>query len=235
MDTHQMMYSAMNRIYRRYVDALESISDRSITIDAAKLTLKLAMQDLADVAISAERDDADQRYAQLEIEICRANTDLNLLLAERDGMRSQLAQMDAENSRLIQELAVVRSWSVAPHTNGRGIDNDAFGTVITNAPVAQPQPAQPAQSADSLPAVPLTWPEPLNDWVEGLEKRRHDWRKLPRDVRWRLIANVVQQVKTSGDFDAHRPQWMTSARAAALTFGDGLWENVVERARWLNE
>ena len=192
-------------------------------------------------AVQAERDHADQQCALLEQEAERLKARLEQALEGQSGLVQQLAQMDADNTRLTQELAVVRSWSVAPHHNGSIIDNygDAFGTVITNPPVAQPsaQSAQSAQSADSLPAVPpaLTWPDPLADWVEGLERGRHEWRKLPRDVRWRLIANVVQQVKTSVAFDAHRPQWMTSARAAALTFGDGLWENVVERARWLNE
>ena len=185
-------------------------------------------------AVQAERDHADQQCALLEQEAERLKARLEQALEGQSGLVQQMAQMDADNTRLTQELAVVRSWSVAPHHNGSIIDGDAFGTVITNPPVvAQPS----AQSADSLPAVPpaLTWPDPLADWVEGLERGRHEWRKLPRDVRWRLIANVVQQVKNSGDFDAHRPQWMTSARAAALTFGDGLWENVVERARWLNE
>ena len=129
--------------------------------------------------------------------------------------------MDADNARLTEELRTVRSWSVAPTGNGK------------SHPAALLPSAQSAQSADETPA--LSWPGELADWVEGLEKNRHDWRKLAKSVRWQLIANVVQQIPadesaSSAWFDTHRPAWMSTARAAALTFGQNSWTRVVHMA-----
>lgn len=170
-------------------DAIAAADRLRGTVERLRIELETAID---------ERNVADAACAGMEAEVA--------------GLRSQLAAMDADNAKLAQELAILRSWSVAPH--GNGAITDDFGTVITNPPST----------------LTLSWPGDLADWVEGLEKGRHDWRKLAKPVRWQLIANVVNQVKDSVEFDAQRPQWMSTSRAAALTFGDGRWDKVVERA-----
>ena len=154
--------------------------------------------------------------------------------AEIVALREQLAQMDADNALLTDELRILRSWVTTPQIDA------SFGIVTTNGDMTTTATGKTRTVSEMLAVIAdaanvnatpgLSWPGELADWVEGLEMGRHDWRKLAKSVRWQLIANVVNQVKDSVQFDAHRPSWMTSSRAAALTFGDGRWDKVVERA-----
>lgn len=159
----------------------------------------------------------DNAYAMLDNRNNESRTEIA-------GLRQQLAQMDADNAALTKELAILRSYVTAQKIDATNGLIDDFDTVIMNPPAI-------TAAAAAVDGVALSWPGDLADWVEGLEKGRHDWRKLAKSVRWQLIANVVCQVRDSVRFDAHRPQWMSTSRAAAMTFGDGRWDNVVARAQ----
>lgn len=204
-------------------DAIIAAADR-LRGRAKKLRIELAAaideRNVADTAAGTlEREIGELRLLNAQL---HAHAHANQpLITEIAGLRQQLAQMDADNARLTDELRTVRS---SPHGNRDGAITEDFGTVITNPPTT----LTPMATANTAPG--LSWPGELADWVEGLEKGRHDWRKLAKSVRWQLIANVVNQVKDSVQFDAQRPAWMSTSRAAALTFGDGRWDKVVERA-----
>ena len=245
--------SDVDRIYQKYMAVFYEVDGTWIGLDAVRYALRAALRELVQ-GDSAELSSLRELVASLRCELAAAidernAADVECADAERDaaGLRQQLIALDADNAlltaelhtrrqmakdlefdnaRLTQELATLRSWVTAPTGNSHGVTDD-FGTVIT-------APGKTRTAPEMLAAVDtpgLSWPDDLADWVEGLEKGRHDWRKLAKSVRWQLLANVVNQVKDSVQFDEHRPQWMSTSRAAAATFGDGKWETVVARAR----
>jgi hypothetical protein len=158
------------------------------------------------------------------------------------SLRQELIELDADNARLTQELATLRSFWVAPKVDGIYFGIATNGDVPTNAqavtdaaPTAAPEARGEAE--DCLEGgAGLVWDDDLADWVAGIEAGRHTFRGLPRAVRWQLVACVVREALRVGsggqsEFDALRPEWMSTARASVLTFGDGKWERVIEMVR----
>lgn len=131
-----------------------------------------------------------------------ARQELTALLAERDSLRQQLAQLDADNAGLIAEVdRLTRLNSIAV---------SAVNQQITNGTGA------------------ATWwanlDDETNDWRISLDAGRRTFRQLSRRTRLLLGRAVALhigngQMPKQADFDAGRPAWMPTATSLCGTFG----------------
>lgn len=160
--------------------------------------------------VTAERDAADLRCAELEAEI--------------DGLRVQLVPP-------------------ARRGNGAGLV-DSFDSVVVNPPVVEAEDkADLTVVYDGL----SSWHEKVRmwfatdaqmlEWYDGIRMGRHTFRQLPKPVRWQLVCMVVNSLRnaetgewpTSSEFDKLRPEWMPTAGAAVVTFGNGKWQSIIDK------
>lgn len=158
---------------------------------------------------------ADLRLLNSQLhEYARTNQKLNI---EISGLREQIAQMDADNARLTQELRTLRSWSLAPTGNGK------------SHPAALLPSAQSAQSADE---TPVAWNDAMltglddatADYWHGIAAGRWTWRKLPKSTRLAMVRHVLSfgpeaRAMSMSEFDAIKPHWMPGAGSHPGTFG----------------
>ena len=223
------MYSDMNRIYRRHVDALEAISHGSVSVDAAKLALALAMRDLVDalpqttpepdreadgvvMALTAKLNEVtihlnklsaehDDQHEELEA----TRRELETLIAERDGLRLYRSRADLRITELEAQLAAI-------HGNGK----TPPAAVLVQAFDAD-QPSTDYTGLDWSSLSPQA-----QDYRIGLDAGRWKWRDIPRTVRLDLVRCVIRNAgeqPTQAQFDAIRPGWMATATAQCAAFG----------------
>ena len=253
-------------IYDKYAYALgEGVRELSrgnrIHIDAARLALRLALDELAESispilpTLSTENDrqrheferrqiNSQLRIGELEQEInslygwlAEHMPDATLVPASTAGavlavldkyrlsiealekeaaeLRSQIAQLDADNAALIRrnkELAdeLRRSQDHTAPANG----------AAANPPYVLPDDlplwAQP-QALDGLDSEATDW------WI-GCAAGRHTWRTVPKPVQLRMVRHVLSFGPESGamkmtDFDAIKPDWMPSSGSHTKTLG----------------
>ena len=134
-------------------------------------------------------------FAALSDDIMQAN-------ADRVDLRSQLAQMDADNARLSQELRTLRSWVTAPAGDGKSDPMSANVAAIIQKP-----------AVDSLSQA-------ASDYWIGLDAGRWSWRSVPRSVQLEMVRHVIAGTEshTKMEFDAVKPDWMPTATAQTQKF-----------------
>jgi hypothetical protein len=131
---------------------------------------------------------------------------LGLKLAEaerdRDALRQQLIALDADNAKLTQELATLRSWVTAPAGDGKSDPMSANVAAIIQKP-----------AVDSLSQA-------ASDYWIGLDAGRWSWRSVPRSVQLEMVRHVIAGTEshTKMEFDAVKPDWMPTATAQTQKF-----------------
>lgn len=180
-----------------------------VTVDQALAvhfqSVEEALVDLRHELASARLDIAARDALRAELDAARRQA--MALVVERDDLRQQLAQLDADNAALIRR-------------NG-------------NAPAPAPSMTTPPPA----PCLLLPEGEPdLMDYVIGLDAGRHTWRTIPKPVRWKLASAMIRSIWKNGllpsmsDFDASKPTWMPTASSVSASFGDGKWTVVCGKA-----
>jgi len=129
--------------------------------------------------------------------------------SERNSLESQILQLDADNARLTQELATVRSWVMTPHGNGKSSIASVEAQML-----AALDAAEDRRIRDDLSTI-------ANDYYIGLDAGRWTWRDVPKSVRLELVRFVIAGCErhTQSEFDANRPDWMATASSHVQTFG----------------
>jgi hypothetical protein len=208
-------------------DAIAAADRLRGTVERLRIELETAID---------ERNAADGEVASLEAEVARLTTAYN-------DVNGELAKAIRHAEGLAHDLATLRSYAIAtPHGNGKskpaageaeraGDLPEQYPPAIVAA-VEQEAAAEAAQQA----ALDVGDDAELHDYIIGLDAKRHIWRTIPKSVRWRLVKARLNSIWTDGklpsmvDFDADRPAWMPTASACAVTFGDGKWSIVCEKA-----
>lgn len=175
-----------------------------------------------------------------------ARRELTKLIAERDGLRQQLAQMDADNAGLTKRctgLEAVVSDVIQHHdalqqeidrlTRENTIAVDTVNSLLAPATATNGNSASPAAAAP-LPAA--TWWSTLddetNDWRLSLEAGRRTFRQLNKRTRLALAQAVARHVgngamPTQPQFDAAKPNWMPGGGGLAVSFG-ATWSELLK-------
>ena len=186
-----MTTNTVDAIYIRHQRSLMAVNHAD---DVVLFSLRLALEELAVMMAPPT--------------IVRSDT-------ETADLRSQLAQLDADNAALIRrnkELAdeLRRSQDHTAPANG----------AAANPPYVLPDDlplwAQP-QALDGLDSEATDW------WI-GCAAGRHTWRTVPKPVQLRMVRHVLSFGPESGamkmtDFDAIKPDWMPSSGSHTKTLG----------------
>lgn len=218
-------------IYDKYANAinnelLETGRRDSIHIDAVRLALRLALDELAepipptpstDVHTTEKLGTANLRIMELQADLERLQTATNAEVAE---LRSQLAQLDADNAALIR-----RNKELADDLH---IARNGTELVIKNPPFVDGNGA--AQSPISnLQSSMWTDPDMLHllddeakDWWIGVSAGRHIWRTVPKPVQLRMVRHVLSFGPETGsmtmaEFDAIKPGFMPGSGSHTKT------------------
>jgi len=202
--------------------------DTAAAIVAAIATLKSALEDNREDAASAHKE-------------------LTTLIAERDGLRQQLTQMDADKARMIAHLTTAdatidtlhqaiteRQHEIDRLTRLNVIATDTFNSLAerTNGAGANPTTApgwnrsHPAWSG--LPKADL-------DVIDQLTSGATTFRKLAKTLRRDLVIRVLRSLAVDGEvkaltYDKRKPDWMPTSGAVVMLSETGRWSNLLAMA-----
>lgn len=167
-------------------------------------------------AVIAYADRLRDTAERLRTELAAAIDKRNVAEAAYVGMEAEvaelhqhLAQLDADNARLIKELAILRSFSVTTPTGSNGKSD-----------VVNPQSTTPWDDDTMLTGLDAA----TLDYWHGINAGRWTWRKLPKSVRLAMVRHVLSFTETDAamsmsQFDAFKPHWMPGAGTHPITFG----------------
>ncbi len=211
-----------DNILHKYMRHLRRIDTGAIVhIDAVELAFRLAIEELeesmAPANTIAELGAANLRIMELQADLDRLQIATNVEVAE---LRSQLAQLDADNAALIR-----RNKELADELH---ISQNGTGLVVKNPPFVNGNGA--AQSPISNLQSSM-WDDPemlkllddeATDWWIGCAAGRHAWRTVPKPVQLRMIRHILSFGPETGDmtmreFDAIKPDWMPSSSSHTQT------------------
>jgi len=208
------------------VDSAIALALRLAIQEAHEATLENAQTEMSELrqelAMARENyrglrgnlDDALDAYEHLTTQLNDTNEDatsarreLTTLIAERDALRQQLAQLDADNADLTKKLAAFNGAASMPtpaaHVNGNG---------------ATPEP--------------FDWKHPIStelaDYWESLDAGRRSFRQLDKRIRLDLVQTALasfEQLPTQAAFNAAKPEWMPSATSICTAFACK-WEDL---------
>jgi len=210
---------AISTKYWGQLMAVRSETMEPFSIDAILLALRLAIAEAADSAIpesalvAAQNEaamlrqqlaDARREIDELSADLRGARVDLGItrygaseLTCERDALRKQLAQLDADNADLTRKLATANAVRTAPatiHANGNG--------------------AAPTQTAPANLE--------LADYWGSLDAGRRTFRSLDKHVRLDLVQTALAtfaEPPTQAAFNFAKPEWMPTATSICQSFG----------------
>ena len=202
-----MTTNTVDAIYTRHERALMTVGHAS---DIVRFCLRLALEELAASTPSMPSTNGHDQS--------QAERDRDALAAEIHDLRSQLAQLDADNAALIRrnkDLAddLRRSQERPAPTNGNGAAANPPYVLPDNLPLwAQPQ------ALDGLDPEATDW------WIGGAVAGRHTWRTVPKAVQLRMVRHILSFGPESGamkmvDFDAIKPDWMPTSARHTKTLG----------------
>lgn len=221
-------------IFQKYWKALLDLDIASEVDSAIALALRLAIQEAAEANaalvndmsaiianLRAQTPDeqrqieqsakiADLRYALNDANenAASAHRELTTLIAERDALRQQLAQLDADNADLTKKLAAFNQTASIQdvpvmHVNGNG----------------------------TAPA-PFDWKHPIStelaDYWESLDAGRRSFRQLDKRIRLDLVQTALasfEQMPTQAVFNIAKPEWMPTATSICTAFACK-WEDL---------
>lgn len=214
-------------IYTKYADALFAIGreDGQLQGQAVSLALRLAIAD----GVTAGRSLAAEEAATLRQKIERKEhllLDLQAVLdaatSERDGLRQQLMQMDADAAELSARLsAAEHGWAAAQ------ADADRLALQVVQQPIVIHSNGTGAAVAPT-PAHDAAWWADLdsetNDYRISLEAGRRTFRQISKERRLLLAQAVARHIGGGAlplqqEFDAGKPDWMPGGGGLVKSFG----------------
>ena len=225
LDTAQAILAALASLDERLVTAIE---ERTVAEDA---TRRLRDWLHANVPV----DDATG-----------ALDDTELVIATITGLRSQLAQVDADEARQ-RQTAIDLQREIDRLVRQNTIATDAFNSLVEHNGAAGHTPNAPdlrpwlnAEDQDWLehngaaghtPNAPDLRPW-LNaedqDWLESLEKNRRKFGQLPKPTRLHLVQAILKsllpssgELPTMATYNEAKPNWAPSASGIPTQFGVG--------------
>ncbi len=160
-------------------------------------------------------------------DLASARRELTTLIAERDGRRQQLAQMDADNAGLIAEIDRLTRQNVI-----------AVGTLNSLSEVHSN-----GNSAGVDPTLTPAWNRNHPAWKDFSEEqwvtlyRLHSgdlrFRNLSKEDRIDLVGRVLRHLADAGEpvtgpqFDRLKPAWMPTAGAVVLLAQTRKWQHLL--------
>lgn len=191
--------------------ALASLEDRLVTA-------------LEDRRVAEEANRRLRDWLHTNIEDAGALDDTELVIHTITGLRSQLAQMDADETNLRQTIndlqreidRLTRQNTIALDTLNSHLAERTNGA----APVDVTEPPMPATTG----AWWANLDDETNDWRISVEAGRRTFRQLSRPTRLLLAQAVARHIgggnlPKQSKFDAHKPTWMPVATSLVVTFG----------------
>lgn len=171
-----------------------------------------------------------------DIDLTNAYHDLQAAAGEANGLRQQLAQMDADNADLLNKVHQAQV-EIDRLTRQNAIAVDTFNSLHTNGNGVDPTPA--AQSPDwgrnhpawqALPAAALAVIDQLSS---GQIKFRSLGKTLRRDLVLRAIRHLASEhggTASSSTWDRERPPWLPTQGAVIMLSDGGNWHSLLAMA-----
>ena len=203
-------------IYDKYAYALgEGVRELSrgnrIHIDAARLVLRLALDELAESTPTPDYAGYIATIETLGADLERLQTAAN---AEVADLRQQIAQMDADNAALIR-----RNKDLADELKQARLDRQETAFHASG--------AAPSTINNQIPLDYSSLSSENVDWCDGLDAGRQQWRSLPKQTRLELVRWILSHndAMTMATFDNIRPGWMPTAGTHTKVF-NMTWEQL---------
>jgi len=198
--------------------ALASFEDRLVT----------ALEERR-VAEEANRRLRDWLHANVALDdTAGALDDTELVIHTITGLRSQLAQMDADETNLRQTIndlqreidRLTRQNTIALDTLNSHLAERTNGAAPVGHVSNVTEPPMPATTG----AWWANLDEETNDWRISLEAGRRTFRQLSRPIRLLLAQAVARHIgggnlPKQSEFDAHKPTWTPVATGLVGAFG----------------
>ena len=220
-------------ILHKYMRHLRQMNGGGYTsMDAVELALRLALEELAESIPStpSTSSTSSTELAALQADLERLQTAADTEVVE---LRSQLAQLDADNAAMIRrnkEMAdeLRRCQERADHLSDLA--------AVMSDPRFTDEPGHTNGAAANQQYVPADIPfcqqpqfldlldDEAKDWWIGVAAGRHAWRTVPKSVQLRMIRHILSFGPENGsmkmtEFDAIKPDWMPSANSHTKTLG----------------
>lgn len=214
-----------DNILHKYLRHLRRIDTGAIVhIDAVELAFRLAIEELEESMAPAntvsQLGTANLRIMELEADLERLQTATN---AEVADLRSQLAQLDADNAAMIRRnRELTDALHISKNGTGLAIKNPPFGNgPTTTTGTIQPAPADSYTMWDDPDTLTLLDDE-AKDWWIGCAAGRHAWRSVPKPVQLRMVRHILSFGPETGsmkmqEFDAIKPDWMPGSGSHTKT------------------
>jgi hypothetical protein len=234
------MTETLNRIFRRYAEAMQAVSDgSSISLDAANLSLALAIRDMADDHESASSTDVIQA---LQKKLSETAAHLVTVLDEQEKRREDFSTMtkelgdwllknkpDSLNGAGHIEIVKAALESLKALTAER----DELAVKVAVLLPAKPTLTLTSSNGHHGNGIVINPPfEPSSeaqDYRDGLDAGRWKWIQVPKRIRLELVRSVIAATAnhTQTEFDAARPSWMATATAHCSSFGV-TWRELID-------
>lgn len=176
---------------------------------AERLAASLASVRRELAAALDERNFADRRCAELA--------------AERDGLRQQLLQLDADDSALIARIARIFEMENEIQALQRRRDELNVENLHLEAELKRLRADNAAliqRNGKSMSMAGYVLSEAAHDYLLGLEAGRWKWRQIPKQVQVELVRYIIATTedRTQSQFDACKPAYMPTATAHVMAF-----------------
>jgi hypothetical protein len=223
---------------------------------AAAIVAELGVRDRRMIEQSAAIADLRISLIDANEDAASAHQELTTLIAERDGLRQQIVQMDADNAELVRQLRQARNEADARWFSGdqelseqlrlaqaeidrltrqNVIATDTFNSLAaerTNG--AGPNPTTAPGWNRSHPA----WsglPKADLDVIDQLTSGATTFRKLAKTLRRDLVIRVLRSLAVDGEvkaltYDKRKPDWMPTSGAVVMLSETGRWSNLLAMA-----
>ncbi|GIK73832.1 MAG: hypothetical protein BroJett021_28200 [Chloroflexota bacterium] len=174
---------------------------------AKRLAASLASVRRELAAALDERNFADRRCAELE--------------AERDGLRQQVAQLDADDSALIARIFEMENEIQASQKRRDELNVENLHLEAELERLRAENAALIERNGKSMSSVVgYVLSEAAHDYLLGLEAGRWKWRQIPKQVQVELVRYIIAATndRTQSQFDACKPAYMPTATAHVMAF-----------------
>lgn len=234
-------------IFEKYAEALFAIGqeDGQLQGQAVVLALRLAIGDGVTVgrtiagheaaALGEKLERRQSMLLDLQAALDAALADAAAVREERDSLRQQITQMDADEGALRLEITALQR-EVDRLTLENGIAVDTFNSLAethVNGNGVDPTPA--ALSANAWSRNHPAWeglPKADLDVIDQLNGGLTTFRRLSATLRRDLIGRVLRHLATDGylrqhDYETQKPGWMATATAIARYAPDYQWQTLL--------
>ena len=179
----------------------------------------------------------DQRIADIGEDAASARQELAALLAERDSLRQQLAQMNADNADLLNKVHQAQV-EIDRLTRQNVIATDTFNSLahtngVDPTPATQLEVSDWGRSHQAWAGLPKADLDVIDQLANGQIKFRSLSKTLRRDLVLQTIRHLASERNgtiSGGDWDRYRPLWMPTTGAVMMLSADGRWPSLLAMA-----